>query len=276
MKLLKGKPIADKILIGLRKKILKLKTKPTLGVVFIGEDKASKIYINLKRQAAKKIGMDFFEFRFKAGVGENKVIDLIKRMNRNRQVSGVIVQLPLPKKYNTQKIINAIDPKKDVDGFHPKNNYYPPVFPQAIMELIKSTHVKLKNKKSVIIAHSKIFGEAMCEFLSQKKINSKCLLEKEIRKNLAHIKKADILISAVGKPGMIKGEMVKKGAIIIDGGITKKGKKVLGDVDFNSVKDKAAYISHVPGGVGPVTVACLLRNTYLVFRKNGNEVSRYR
>ena len=263
MKLLKGKAIADKILNNLKKRIKQEKLKPALVVLLIGENKASKIYVKLKKEAAKKIRMDFFVFRFKAQVSENKIMELIKHANRNRRINGIIVQLPLPKKFNTRKIINSINPQRDVDGFGPETKFRP-VFPQAILEILKSTKTKLRNKRAVIIANSKTFGDTMKKILEKEKVQAQyaLILRKEQLKN------ADIIISAVGKPGLIKGDMVKRNAIIIDGGITKIGKKVLGDVDFNSVKNKASFITPVPGGVGPVTIACLLKNVYLAAKKS--------
>ncbi len=271
MKLLLGKPIADKILKDLKDKIKKSRTRPALAVILVGNNLASKLYVNLKKKAAKKVGIGFSVFRFSAGAKENAIIEKIKRLNNDKKVSGIIVQLPLPNNLNTQRIINTINPKKDVDGFSAKGSprfgeaggHLKPVFPNAILELIKSSKIKLNGKKAIIIANSGKFGEIVKKMLKTESIKAQYILSKDFNKNANKIKKADIVISAVGKPKLIKGNMIKEGAIIIDGGITKKGKKVLGDVDFESVKKVASYISPVPGGVGPVTVACLLRNVYL-------------
>jgi len=263
MKLLKGKPIADKILKDLKDKIKKEKIKPALAVFLVGENEASEIYVRLKKKAAKKIGMYFFVYRFKSNAQEKKIISRIGHLNRNPRVSGIIVQLPLPDKLDADKIIGAIDPKKDVDGFHPGNRKLLPVFPQAILEILNSTKSSLKNKSAVILANSQTFGEKMKEILQKEKIKAEFTLG--LKKN--KLKTADIIISAVGKAEIIKGAMLKTGAIVIDGGITKKGKKVLGDVDFESVKEKVSFITPVPGGVGPVTIACLLRNVYLASKK---------
>jgi methylenetetrahydrofolate dehydrogenase (NADP+)/methenyltetrahydrofolate cyclohydrolase len=183
--------------------------------------------------------------------------------------------LPLPKKFNTQKIINAIGPGKDADGFHPKNirkfiKYESdiwPVLPHAIVRLIKASGKKIKNKKAVVLANSTRFGEVMQAALVNKGMKAGYILFKDLKNEAVKFGLADVVISAVGKPGIIKGEMLKKGAVVIDGGITKVGNKVLGDADFESVKKVAGYLTPVPGGVGPVTIACLLENVYLAAKK---------
>lgn len=284
MRLLKGKKIAEKILKDLKRVIKKQKSKLALAVVLVGENKASEIYIKLKKQAAKKTGIAFFLYRFSKNSGEGEIIEKIKELNRDKKISGIIVQLPLPENLNTQKIINAISPEKDADGFHPENlkkfiagkNGVEPVFIKAIIKILESIpRAELlefqelgSRRKAVIITNSKEFGNTMKIVLKHKGITGQYIFYKNYKKSLSAIGRTDIVITAVGKPGLIKGDMVKKGAIIIDGGITKKGKKVLGDVDFESVKNKAAYLSPVPGGVGPATIACLLENVYLLSKKS--------
>lgn len=256
MKLLKGKIVADKILRDLKIRIAKKKKKPGLAVILVGDNKASKLYVALKEKAANAVGINFHLIQFNKSESEKTILKEIKELDVDPMTHGIIVQLPLPKKFNTQKIIDAIGPKKDADGFSGKN----PVFPQAILKLIESSGQKLKNKKAIVIANSKIFGEMMSETLKSKKINAEYILAKKPKSNLEKIKEADIVITAVGKSKLIRGVMLKKGAIVIDGGITKRGKKVLGDVDFESVSKVAGWLSPVPGGVGPVTIACLLQN----------------
>lgn len=286
MKLLEGKKISDKILANIKKKIKSEDSRIGLAVVLVVGNKSSEIYVRLKKKAAEKIGIKFYLYKFTRAAGEKQIIAKIKKLNADKKINGIIVQLPLPKKLNTQKIINAIDPRKDADGFHPDNleTYLEgkceicPVFSSAIARIIQtvpktefSKILKLgfrKELKAVIIANSKEFGSITEILLGREKINAKYILYKQWKKYLPQIKKADILISAVGKPKLIKAEMIKKGAIVIDGGITKKGKKVLGDVDFKSVKNKSAYLTPVPGGVGPVTIACLLENVYLLSKKS--------
>jgi len=270
MKLLEGKKIADKILSRLKKKINARKDKPALAVILVGDNQASQLYVGLKEKAAKKIGIKFQLFRFSAKIKEDKIIQKIQELNADKKISGIIVQLPLPKNLPTQKIINTIKPQKNVDGFVAKNSTdLQPVFPQAIIEMLSASFLKVpfrnfrKEARAVVIANSEKFGEVMVNTLRKKKISGIYILSKELHENIKKLQNADIIISAIGRPGMITDKMIKPGAIIIDGGITKKGKKVLGDVDLVSVKNKAAFLTPVPGGVGPVTIACLLRNTYL-------------
>jgi methylenetetrahydrofolate dehydrogenase (NADP+)/methenyltetrahydrofolate cyclohydrolase len=263
MKLLNGKKTADAILKNIAREIKAKKTKPGLAVLLIGKDRASEIYVRIKKKRAEEIGMDFSLFRFNRNNSDKEVVKKIKNLNDDKKINGIIVQLPLPKKFNTQKIINSINPEKDVDGFLNKCEELMPVFPQAIIKLIESSKKKLGGRKAIVISNSKLFGEMMLEALRRKKIKSEYVLRKEISKNIAKIKKADILVSAVGVRGIIKNEMMKEGMIVIDGGIIKIGKKVFGDVDFESTKKLRGFITPVPGGVGPVTVACLLENVYL-------------
>lgn len=264
MKLIKGRKIADKILSDLKKKIAKEKIKPGLAVILIGESEASKMYVNLKKKAARKIGVYFSMFKFGKNIPQNTIISKIRELNKDDKVHGILVQLPLPGNFNTQKIIKAINPKKDADGFSAREhlNIIKPVFPSAIIRLIKSSGQKLNNKKAVVLCNSDDFGKAMQSALKKEKISSIYIFSADTKKNLEKIKKADILITACGIPRLIRGDMIKKGAVIIDGGIAKKGKKVFGDVDFESVKNIASYITPVPGGVGPVTIACLLKNVW--------------
>lgn len=274
MKILDGKKISEKILDNISKDLKKNKSKPGLAVILTGNDKASELYVKIKKEKAKKVGINFLLFRFKEKSDEKIILEKIKSLNDEKKINGIIVQLPLPKKFHTQKIIDAINPVKDVDGFHPENiklflekrGEIFPVFPQAIFKLIESSKQNLRNKKAIIISNSKLFGEIMLEALKKEDIKAKYILKKEISDNLEKIKKADILISAVGNREIIKGDMVKSGVIIIDGGISKKGKKVFGDVDFKSVEHLKGFISPVPGGAGPMTVACLLENVFLAFK----------
>jgi methylenetetrahydrofolate dehydrogenase (NADP+) / methenyltetrahydrofolate cyclohydrolase len=266
MQLLEGQKIAEKILQKLKKKISGVKKTPGLAVILVGEDKASQTYVKLKEKAAKEVGINFYKFAFKKNISEKIILQKITELNASPEIDGIIVQLPLPTGLHTSKIIQSISLAKDVDGFSAqknKQNVLCPVFPSAILKLLLSSRKKLKNKKAVILANSKIFGETLSAVLKKQSIQASHILFKDLKNNLSKIKKADVLISAVGQAGFLKGEMVKKSVIIIDGGIIKKGKKVFGDVDRQSVSEKAAFLSPVPGGVGPVTIACLLENVYL-------------
>jgi methylenetetrahydrofolate dehydrogenase (NADP+) / methenyltetrahydrofolate cyclohydrolase len=279
MELLYGKPIADKILNRLKNDISLYGKKPGLAVILVGSDKASQLYVSLKEKAASEIGMNFFPFKLAENISEEEILDLIKKLNSDDKINGIIVQLPLPENFNTDKIIESIDPEKDVDGFHPKNiedflngnGKIQPVFPQAIASLIESSKQKIENKKAIVIANSEVFGKIMSEMLRQKNISADFFLAKDISSNLAKIGQADIVVSAVGSPGLLSGEMVKEGAIIIDGGIEKVGDKVFGDVDFASTEAKEGFLTPVPGGVGPMTIACLLKNTYSAFKAQQKE-----
>lgn len=252
----------------LERTIKKNNLKPRLAVVLIGNDKASKLYVRLKAKVANQIGVDFSLFKFSSKAKEREILKLLKHLNKDKKTNGIIVQLPLPGKLRTEKIIREINPEKDADGFHPENikNFLArrsgtePVFPRAIMALIESTGLKLPGKKAVVIANSEIFGRVMRAALSRKKISAQAILSQELTPKRKLIERADVVVSAVGKPRLITGDMIKKGALIIDGGIARKRGKTLGDVDFGSVAGKAGWLSPVPGGVGPVTVAYLLSN----------------
>lgn len=270
MRLLKGTKIAEKSLSDLKKKIKASRIKPGLAAVLVGKNPASEIYVRLKAEAAKKVGIVFYLFRFGARAKEGAVIKKIKTLNTDKKISGIIVQLPLPKHLNKQKILETIDPQKDADGVSLESRKkITPAFSGAIMKLISAIpRAKLlESRKAAIIAKSEKFGEAMKAVLRGKGIQAEYILYKNFKESLTAIARADIVITAVGQPGIIKGEMLKKGAVVIDGGIAKQGKKVLGDADFESVKKVAGYLSPVPGGVGPVTVACLLENVYLLAKK---------
>jgi len=264
MQLIEGKKIADKILNNLKAEVEASGKKPKLAVLLVGNDGASEIYVGLKKNAAEKVGIGFELFRFSEENSEEEILEKISELNKDEKVSGMIIQLPLPEKFATQKIINTIDPKKDVDGFHPENKTLPAVFPEAMLELLKSTN-EYQNKKAIVVANSETFGEKMCEVLKKENIKCEYVLASDI--STEKLNQADILISAVGQAGIITAEMVKDGAIVIDGGITKSDDKVLGDVDFEQVKNKTSFITPVPGGVGPMTIACLLRNVYLASKK---------
>jgi len=262
MKLLYGKPVAEKILRRLKGAISASAKKPGLAVILVGCDEASKIYVSLKEKAAKEIGMNFFRFDLGEKTSQQEIIERIKELNGDILVSGIIVQLPLPAGFDTQEIISSIDPKKDADGFSGKLT---PVFPHAILRLLESSEENLNSKKAVIVANSEIFGSTMVKILSERNIVAQYFLADDISGNLEKIKEADIVISAVGKLGLLKGEMFKQEAIVIDGGIEKIGEKVVGDVDFSVLENFSGFVSPVPGGVGPVTIACLLENVYLAF-----------
>lgn len=264
MKTLKGRPIAEKIISDLKESIERENLKPSLAVVLVGSDPASKIYVSLKQEAAENSGIGFELTQFSEEVSEEEILSAVQKLNLDGKTSGIIVQLPLPAKLDTQKIIDAIDPKKDVDGFSVQSEtpMLKPVFPGAIMLLLESSGQEINGKRAVVLSNSHKFGSIMAGTLEQQGAIAEYILSSELENNLEKIKQADIIVSAIGKPKTVTGGMIKEGVIIIDGGISKDGKKVLGDVDEESVKGKASFLSPVPGGVGPVTIACLLRNVY--------------
>lgn len=272
MKLLYGKPIADDILNRLKNDISLRDEKPGLAVILIGNDQASHLYVSLKEKTAREIGMNFFRFDLTENVSENEILDLIQKLNADEKVYGIIVQLPLPSGFDSGKIISKINPKKDVDGFFAKNEKdLQPVFSRAIMLLAESSGENSKGKKAIVIANSDDFGKIMTAALEQKNVLAAYFLAKDISENISKIREADIVVSAVGSHGLINGQMLKEGAIVIDGGIEKVDGKVMGDVDFVSTKDKKGFISPVPGGVGPLTIACLLENVYIAFKAQQKE-----
>lgn len=275
MELIKGKIIADKILENISQKIKDEKLNPGLAVILIGDDEASKTYVRLKEKAAEKIGISFSLLKYKNDVTEKEVLEKINQLNNDAKTCGIIIQLPLPNHLNKLKIISAISPKKDADGFHPDNlklffsgkASLNPVFPSAIVKILESipkSQSSEAGKYAVIIANSESFGQVMRKSLENIGIRAENLSCGALGMNNQKIKQAGIIITACGIPGLVKGNMVKKGAIIIDGGIARVGDKVKGDIDLDSVREIAGFISPVPGGVGPVTVACLLENVYRV------------
>lgn len=271
MKILNGKEIANKILENLKNDISSEGVNPALGVVLVGNDEASRIYVNLKGKAAEKIGVGFRKIELDENVSQEEVLKVIAGLNADADVHGIIVQLPLPSQLDKIAIIQAIDPRKDVDGFHDENiekffagaERFFPVFPLAIMELLKSSEENLEKKNASIICNSQEFGKTMQAALKREKISAQYFFSDDVQDGMVDLKDFDIVISACGKPDLLSGEMLKSGAIVVDGGITRVGDKVVGDVNLSSVQNTEGFLSPVPGGVGPVTIACLLRNVYL-------------
>jgi len=269
MDVINGNKVADKIISSVKIYIKKNRLKPSLAVILVGKDTASRLYVSIKQRRSKQVGIKFKKFLFSNQTTEKQIISLIQKLNQDKKISGILVQLPLPKHLNSDKIIDEIDIQKDVDGIHPKNlekikkNIVTTVLPAttgAVGELLQSAGVKLANKSVAIIGKSKIAGLPTYFYLKDKVKKINIYDHKTI--NLAEkTKQADILVVAIGQPEFITQEYIKKGAIIIDIGINKKNNKTVGDVDFKKVNNKAGLITPVPGGVGPVTVAVLLKNT---------------
>lgn len=273
-----GKTAARNLCDELRAKISLLPSdnRPTLAVILVGDDEASHIYVRNKQKKALSVGIDCRVIELSSSIGENALLSIIEELNEDNKVNGIIVQLPLPRTIDEFKIISAINPYKDVDGFTPYNtglNVYNrceafiSATPLGVLRLLQSTNVNLSGKHAVIIGRSNIVGKPMSRLL----LNCDCTvtITHSLSENLPAITRtADILVSACGQPRMIKSSWVKDGVIVMDIGITRVDGKIYGDVDFDEVKEKASFITPVPGGVGPMTIACLLSNTYNAFLRN--------
>ena len=255
--------------------LLKEKTKkvPGLSVILIGDFTPSQIYVKNKEKNSKEVGINSEVIKYPKDITEQEVLNKIKELNNNPEVSGILVQLPLPKHINKEKIINAIHPKKDVDGFNPINvgnlasgyDAIIPCTPLGCLHLIKKIEKNLSGKHAVIIGRSNLNGKPMAQLLLRENCTV-TIVHSKTKDLKAECQKADILVAAVGKANLVKGDWVKKDSIIIDVGINKVEEKIVGDVDFESVKEKVKAITPVPGGVGPMTIACLLKNTLECFK----------
>jgi methylenetetrahydrofolate dehydrogenase (NADP+)/methenyltetrahydrofolate cyclohydrolase len=264
------------------------KRPPHLAAVLVGNDGASLTYVGSKVRSCERIGYESTLIQLPEETTEAELLQQIDRLNANTAIDGFIVQLPLPKHIDEEKVLMAIDPLKDVDGFHPTNfgkmaldmESFIPATPYGIMELLRRYQIDISGKHAVVIGRSHIVGRPMSILLSRKSSpgNATVTLTHSRTKNLAAItKEADIVVSALGVPNFLKEDMVKEGAIIIDVGITRvpdashpKGYIITGDVDYERVKDKASFITPVPGGVGPMTIAMLLQNTYLAYSRHAD------
>ncbi len=266
--ILDGRVLAEKIKSDLHKKIARLKKRPGLAAILVGHDPASELYIRLKEKACQEVGINFHKYLYhrqgEPHIAEKELLKMINFLNKNDSIDGILVQLPLPPGFKTQKIIEAIAKEKDVDGFnYPKVKITPPVI-SAIIELLKSApKPDYAHKNALIIIKNNRFArglEIQLKNLGFKNISR----EKKIPDNANDY---EVIIIALGAPHALKKSMIKKGAIIIDVGINKLGDKIVGDVEPKAA-EAAGFISPVPGGVGPLTVACLLRNTYLLYKKS--------
>ena len=273
-----GKKIAAELRAELKERINELKSKyhkvPGLTVILVGEDPPSKIYVKNKEKSAIEVGINSEVIRYPDNVEEKVVLNKIKELNKNEKVSAILVQLPLPKHIDKRKVIETIDPKKDVDGFHPVNvgnlssgyDSTIPCTPLGCYLLIKNTEKNLNGKHAVIIGRSNLNGKPMTQLLLKE--NCTVTITHSKTKDLkAECKRADIIVAAVGRAKLVKADWVKKGAIVIDVGINKTDYGLVGDVDFDAVSKVAKAVTPVPGGVGPMTIACLLSNTVECFKK---------
>ena len=288
MTILDGKKTSEALKQEIAEEVKQLKNQgkkvPHLAAVLVGDDGASLTYVGSKVKACEQVGFASTLVKLPADISEEKLLQEIAKLNTNPEIDGYIVQLPLPKHINEQKILLAIDPTKDVDGFHPANfgrmaldmEAFIPATPFGIMELLKRYKVPTKGKHVVVVGRSHIVGRPISILLSQKgdQGNATVTLTHSHTPNLADLtRQADIVVMALGIPEFLKGDMVKEGVTVIDVGITRlkddsnsKGYRIVGDVAFNEVKEKASYITPVPGGVGPMTIAMLLKNTLLAYK----------
>lgn len=292
--IINGKEIAKNLRDSLKKEILELKILfnkvPGLAVVQVGNVAASSVYVKAKTKSAQEVGIEIIDHHLDESTTQEELLNLINKLNNQENVNGILVQLPLPKNINEQIVLDSIDPKKDADGFHPLNvgklsiashndeNLLIPCTPYGCLLMLKGLNIDLSGKNAVVIGRSNIVGKPMAQLL----IKESCTvtIAHSRTKNLKMVcNNADILIAAVGRPEMVKGDWIKPGAIVIDVGINRLEKtinneiktKLVGDVNFSEAEKLASSITPVPGGVGPMTIACLLRNTTIAFKnKNKN------
>jgi len=283
VKIIDGSILAEKIKDKITQEIYALKgPRPNLAIILIGERADSQLYVDLKEKEAKKVGIDTYLYKCPQSITEQELLKIIKYLNDDETIDAILVQLPLPKNLATatDAIIKAINPTKDVDGFHPVNlaklakgcsadAVMPPVF-AVVLEMLDSINCLLKDKKICLMVNSDIFGNNLANVLQCRgaqvdiaTVNDSDLISKTVS--------ADILITAVGQPRFIKKEMIKQDAIIIDVGISRQDSKVIGDVDFVDAKDKASFITPVPGGVGPLTIAMAFKNTLEIYKRRRNK-----
>ncbi|HCZ8343330.1 TPA: bifunctional methylenetetrahydrofolate dehydrogenase/methenyltetrahydrofolate cyclohydrolase FolD [Staphylococcus aureus] len=273
-KILDGKQIAKDYRQGLQNQVEALKEKgftPKLSVILVGNDGASQSYVRSKKKAAEKVGMISEIVHLEETATEEEVLNELNRLNNDDSVSGILVQVPLPKQVSEQKILEAINPDKDVDGFHPINigklyideQTFVPCTPLGITEILKHADIDLEGKNAVVIGRSHIVGQPVSKLLLQKNA-SVTILHSRSKDMASYLKDADVIVSAVGKPGLVTKDVVKEGAVIIDVGNTPdEDGKLKGDVDYDAVKEIAGAITPVPGGVGPLTITMVLNNTLL-------------
>lgn len=272
-RIIDGKKIAAQIRDNLKQKIATLPSAPQLAIVLVGNDEPSLIYVRNKQKAAAQIGLLSQLYHLDENISEEELLKIIAQLNADSEINGIIVQLPLPKHLNTNRVIKAISPLKDVDGFHPYNTgmlqnnekpYFVAATPLGVMQLIKSVLPNLSGKNVVLIGASLIVGRPLATLL----LNQECtvtITHAQTRNIKELTSKADILVAACGVAKLVKADWIKENAVLIDVGINRDNGKICGDIDFDDVKEKALAITPVPGGVGPMTIAMLLSNTVDAF-----------
>ena len=279
--LIDGKAVAAKIRARVAEGVNALKSKgviPGLSVILVGDDPASAVYVRNKGKACEEAGMRGETIRMRANTTEAELLAVIDRLNASKQVHGILVQMPLPKQIDADAVLRRVDPAKDVDGFHPVNvgkmligqtDGFAPCTPSGVMALLREYQTPIAGANVVIVGRSNIVGKPMAALLVQHGADATVTICHSRTKDLAdHTRRADILIAATGKPGLISGDMIKPGAVVIDVGVNRiddpsspKGSRLVGDVDFESAREVARLITPVPGGVGPMTIAMLMQNT---------------
>ncbi len=276
--ILDGKSLSEKILKELKEKISELDKKPTLAVVLVGKDPASQIYVRNKKTAAERIGINSLVIALPEDISEQNLIEQIHILNEDRNIDAMIVQFPLPKHINEKKVVETIDPVKDVEGFHPMNiglrtlgakDIPIPCTPKGILRILKEYSISIEGKNAVVIGRSDIVGKPTAQLLLKE--NATVTIAHSKTKDLkSHTKMADIIVVAIGKPNFLTEDMIKEGVVIVDVGINRSETKLCGDVDFERVKNKASFITPVPKGIGPMTIAMLMENTYELYLQNQN------
>jgi len=271
-KIIDGKAISAEIRQDLVKKVNEIKAQkgvtPGLAVVLVGDNPASQTYVRNKHKSCQEIGVYSEVHKLPGDTGQAEVLSLVEKLNQDPKIHGILVQLPLPDHIDEQAVIHAIRPEKDVDGFHPVNvgnlvigdKAFIPCTPHGIIELIERSGFEIKGKHAVVVGRSNIVGKPVALLLLQRHATV-TICHSRTRDLPAVTRQADILVAAVGRPEMITGDMIKEGAVVIDVGINRVGDKLVGDVHFESAREKAAAITPVPGGVGPMTITMLLKNT---------------
>ncbi len=273
MKLLDGNKVADELLDHIEFQVGRLKLDhvlPKLCVILVGKDPSSISYIRQKQKACAKTGIDWEQFDYETSVTTEALVDKIEELNKDVTVHGILVQLPLPETVDTTAVIRAIDSKKDVDGFKPCNlgkmflgpkyEYLSPCTPLGVIRLLEHYKIPIEGKEVVVVGHSNIVGKPLATMMLNREATV-TVCHKATKDLAGHTRKADILCVAVGKQNLITEDMVKEGAVVVDIGFNRNGGKITGDIDFENVSKKASYITPVPGGAGPMTVACLMENT---------------
>jgi methylenetetrahydrofolate dehydrogenase (NADP+)/methenyltetrahydrofolate cyclohydrolase len=271
-RIIDGKALAAKVRSTIREEAARLSaagTTPGLAVVLVGEDPASRVYVSMKEKACQDVGIFSDEHKLPADTSEATLLALIDRLNKDDRIHGILVQLPLPKQIDESKVIEAIDPLKDVDGFHPYNAgrlltgkpLFQPCTPYGVMVMLEEEGVDLSGKEVVVVGRSNIVGKPVAVMCLQKHATV-TICHSRTRDLAEKVGRADVVIAAVGQPEMIKGAWIKEGAVVIDVGVNRVGeKKLVGDVEYEAASQRAAAITPVPGGVGPMTITMLLHNT---------------